>query len=175
MTKIDSRHRVILTIDDQRVFQQEAGGPEDLKYVDQQQAIAADDMQTRFNHIRVHVTAGMHRIGVAFVERSFAQCDSPLQPIAMLPEMERYPNIPGFDVSGPFNVTSVSETPSRQRIFVCRPASEAEEAPCARRILARLASEAFRRPATQEDLAAPLQFYASGVPRAASRPASKAA
>jgi mono/diheme cytochrome c family protein len=162
VTKIDSRHRVILTIDDQRVFQQEAGGPEDLKYVDQQQAIAADNMQARFNHIRVRVPAGMHRIGVAFVERSYAQSDSPLQPIAMLPEMERYPNIPGFDVSGPFNVNAVGETPSRQRIFVCRPASEAEEASCARRILSRLASEAFRRPASQEDLAAPLQFYASG-------------
>ena len=36
----------------------------------------------------------MHRIGVTFVERSYAQSDSPLQPIAMLPEMERYPNIP---------------------------------------------------------------------------------
>lgn len=162
VTKIDSRHRVILTIDDQRVFQQEAGGPDDLKYVDQQQAIAADNMQARFNHIRVRVPAGLHRIGVAFVERSYAQSDSPLQPIAMLPEMERYPNIPGFDVSGPFNVSGVGETPSRQRIFVCRPASEAEEAPCARRILARLASDAFRRPATQDDLAAPLQFYASG-------------
>jgi len=162
VTKIDSRHRVILTIDDQRVFQNEAGGPEDLKYVDQQQAIAADNMQARFNHIRVRVPAGMHRIGVAFVERSYAQSDSPLQPIAMLPEMERYPNIPGFDVSGPFNVSSVGETPSRQRIFICRPAAEAEEAPCARRILSKLASEAFRRPVTQEELAAPLQFYASG-------------
>ncbi len=162
VTKIDSRHRVILTIDDQRVFQNEAGGPEDLKYVDQQQAIAADNMQARFNHIRVRVPAGLHRIGVAFVERSFAQSDSPLQPIAMLPEMERYPNIPGFDVSGPFNVSGVGDTPSRQRIFACRPATEAEEAPCARRILGKLASEAFRRPATQDDLAAPLQFYASG-------------
>jgi hypothetical protein len=162
VTKIDSRHRVILTIDDQRVFQNEAGGPEDLKYVDQQQAIAADNMQARFNHIRARVPAGMHRIGVAFVERSYAQSDSPLQPIAMLPEMERYPNIPGFDVSGPFNVSSVGETPSRQRIFICRPAAEAEEAPCARRILSKLATEAFRRPVTQEELAAPLQFYASG-------------
>jgi hypothetical protein len=162
VTKIDSRHRVILTIDDQRVFQNEAGGPEDLKYVDQQQAIAADNMQARFNHIRARVPAGMHRIGVAFVERSYAQSDSPLQPIAMLPEMERYPNIPGFDVSGPFNVSSVGETPSRQRIFICRPAAEAEEAPCARRILSKLATEAFRRPVTQEELAAPLQFYTSG-------------
>ncbi len=162
VTKIDARHTVILTIDDQRVFQQDAGGPEDQRYVDQQQAIAADNMQARFNHIRVRVRAGVHRIGVAFIERSQAQSDSPLQPIAMLPEMERYPNIPGFDVSGPFNVTGVGDTPSRRRIFVCRPASASEEMPCARRILLKLATEAFRRPATEEDLAAPLQFYQSG-------------
>jgi hypothetical protein len=162
VTKIDARHTVILTIDDQRVFQQDAGGPDDQRYVDQQQAIAADNMQARFNHIRVRVKAGVHRIGVAFIERSYAQSDSPLQPIAMLPEMERYPNIPGFDVSGPFHVTGVGDTPSRRRIFLCHPASANEELPCARRILLQLASEAFRRPATEEDLAAPLQFYDSG-------------
>jgi hypothetical protein len=162
VTKIDSRHRVVLVIDDQRVFQQEAGGPEDLKYVDQQQAIAADNMQARFNHIRVRIPAGVHRVGVAFVERSHAQSDSPLQPIAMLPEMERFPSIPGIDIAGPFNVSGVGDTPSRRRIFICRPADTADELPCARRILTNLASQAFRRPATEEDLAAPLRFYASG-------------
>ena len=58
-------------------------------------------MQARFNDIRVKVKAGPHRVGVAFMQRSFAQSDSPLQPIAMLPEMERYPTIPGIDISGP--------------------------------------------------------------------------
>ena len=162
VTKIDARHRVILTIDDQRVFQQEAGGPEDQRYVDQQQAIAADNMQARFNHIRVRIGAGVHRIGVTFVERSYAQSDSPLQPIAMLPEMERYPNIPGMVVSGPFNVTGVGDTASRRKIFLCRPANEAEELPCAQRILSALATEAFRRPVSAEDLQAPMQFYATG-------------
>ncbi len=159
VTKVDSTHRVILTIDGRRVFQQDAGGPEDLKAVDQRQAIAADEMQNRFNHISVQVKAGVRRVGVAFVQRSLAQSDSPLQPIAMLPEMERAPNIPGLTVSGPFNVTGVSETPSRRRVFVCRPATAAEELPCARRILGNLATAAFRRPVTEEDLKAPLEFY----------------
>jgi len=104
----------------------------------------------------------VHRIGVAFVERSYAQSDSPLQPIAMLPEMERYPNIPGMEVSGPFNVSGVGDTASRRKIFICRPASPAEEEPCAQRILGQLATEAFRRPVTAEDLQAPMQFYLSG-------------
>jgi hypothetical protein len=159
VTKVDDRHRVILTIDGRRVFQEEFGGPEDLKYVDQQQAIAADDMQNRFNNIRVKVKAGVRRVGVTFVQRSFAQSDSPLQPIAALPEMERVPSIPGFTVSGPFNVTGVSDTASRYKIFLCQPRSPSEELPCAQEILGTLASEAFRRPATAEDLRAPLDFY----------------
>lgn len=159
VTKVDDTHKVILTIDGRRVFQDQFGGPEDLKYVDQQQAIAADDMQNRFNNIRVKVKAGVRRVGVAFIQRSFAQSDSPLQPIAELPEMERVPNIPGLTVSGPFNVTGVSETPSRRKIFSCMPRSPSEELPCATEILGTLASEAFRRPATEADLKAPMDFY----------------
>jgi mono/diheme cytochrome c family protein len=162
VTKIDAPHTVVMTIDDVPVFRQEAGGRKDLDDVDQRQAIAADEMQARFNQIRVRIRAGLHRVGVTFVQRSFAQSDSPLQPIAMLPEMERVPTIPGIDISGPFNVTGVSETASRQKIFVCRPASADEELPCAKRILGRLVSEAFRRPATDADLEAPLAFYAVG-------------
>ena len=160
VTKVDDAHSVILTIDGRRVFQQTVGGPEDLKAVDQRQAIAADELQERFNHISTVVKAGVHRIGVAFVQRSFAQSDSPLRPIAMLPEMERVPTIPGFTVSGPFNVTGVGDTDSRRKIFVCRPGSPAEELPCARQILSGLATEAFRRPVNNTDLEAPLAFFA---------------
>jgi len=162
VTRVDQPHKVIMTLDDVRVFEQEVGGAEDLKAVDQRQAAAADELQARFNHIRVKIKAGPRRIGIAFVQRSFAQSDSPLQPIAMLPEMERFPTIPGVHISGPFNVTGVSETESRRRIFVCRPAAQAEELPCAQKILTRLAEQAFRRPITEEDLKAPLAFYAMG-------------
>ncbi|HTC54027.1 MAG TPA: DUF1592 domain-containing protein [Steroidobacteraceae bacterium] len=162
VTKIDAPHTVILTIDDVRVFQGTVGGPKDLQAVDVRQAEAADELQARFNHIRVRIKAGPHQVGVAFVERSFAESDSPLEPIAELPEMERYPTIPGFDVSGPFNVTGVGDTESRRRIFICHPASQEQEEPCARRILANLATEAFRRPVTDADLEPLMRFYAMG-------------
>jgi mono/diheme cytochrome c family protein len=162
ITKVDDAHKVVMTIDDVPVFGQSFGGPEDLKDVDNRQAAAADEMQNRFNHIRLRLNAGPHRVGVAFVQRSFAESDSPLQPIAQLPEMERYPTIPGFDVSGPFNATGVGITASREKIFICRPTTAEEELPCARRILAQLASESFRRPATDDDLQAPMAFYAAG-------------
>jgi hypothetical protein len=162
VTKIDQPHRVIMVIDDARVFQQDVGGKADLDAVDIRQAIAADEMQSRFNRIRVRVTAGTHRVGVAFVQRSFAQSDSPLLPIAMLPEMERAPTIPGVDISGPFEVTGIGDTPSRRKIFLCRPTRADAELPCARRILEQLAGEAYRRTPTVEDLRAPLDFYALG-------------
>lgn len=162
VTKVDATHHVILTVDGNRVFDGSFGGPEDLKAVDQHQAIAADEMQDRFNHIRVRVKAGEHKVGVTFIQRSFAESDSPLQPIAELPEMERVPAIPGVDIAGPFNVTGVGDTESRRRVFICHPASQEEETPCARRILAHLAEQAFRRPVTDDDMRAPMAFYDAG-------------
>ena len=38
-------------------------------------------------------------------------------------------------ISGPFNITGPGDTPSRRRIFVCQPASDKDEEPCARKIL----------------------------------------
>ena len=160
VTKIDAPHRVIMTVDGARVFEQVVGGPEDLKLVDQTFAMGEGALQKRFNHIRVPVKAGTHRIGVAFVMRSMAESDSQLQPVAMLPEMERSPSIPGLDISGPFNAHGASDTDTRQRIFSCRPQNADEELPCARQILRRLAQAAYRRPVNEEDLRAPLEFFA---------------
>ncbi len=151
-----------MTIDGVPVFSETLGGPQDLHDVDVRQSEAAEEMQARFMNIRVKVKAGPHKVGVSFVQRSFAESDSPLQPIAMLPEMERAPTIPGIDIAGPFNVSGVGETESRKRIFVCHPASPAEEPSCAKTILTRLATEAFRRPVNEEDLKAPMSFYAMG-------------
>jgi hypothetical protein len=162
ITKIDAAHRVVLLIDDRRVFENSFGGPEDLKLVDQTFAGGEGALQSRFNHIRVQVKAGQRRVGVAFVERSHAESDSQLQPIAMLPEMERIPGIPGVVVSGPFNSTGVTPTTSRQRLFVCHPATADDELPCAKRILGGVAQRAFRRSVTDDDLRAPLQFFAQG-------------
>ncbi len=62
-------------------------------------------------------------------------------------------------VEGPYNVTGVSDTPTRERLFVCRPASAAEESACAEQVLSSLARRAFRRPVDSEDIAASLAFY----------------
>ena len=90
--------------------------------------------------ILMKIKAGPHKVGVAFVQRSFAQSDSPLQPIAMLPEMERVPTIPGVDISGPVQRHRRERDREPQAHLRLPPrVSRAEEPPCARRILANLA------------------------------------
>ena len=59
-------------------------------------------------------------------------------------------------------MASASDTAARKKIFVCRPASKADEPACAKNIVSTLIKHAYRRPATPEDLAAVMQFYTSG-------------
>jgi hypothetical protein len=74
-------------------------------------------------------------------------------------------NAPGIDmlyISGPFDGKTPQQTSSRQRIFTCRPAKAAEEAPCARQILSALARRAYRRPVTEADVEPLLAIYREG-------------
>lgn len=62
-------------------------------------------------------------------------------------------------VTGPFNITGRGDTPSRAKIFTCRPKAASEEEPCARQILASLSRRAFRRPVTDADLRPLVGFF----------------
>src|SRR6202165_5475169 len=65
-------------------------------------------------------------------------------------------------ISGPNDVAGLSDTPSRQKIFVCHPARVADEEPCARKILSTLAHRAYRRPVTDKDVRTLLRVYEAG-------------
>ncbi len=72
------------------------------------------------------------------------------------------PSLDKLTIAGPYNTTGRGDTPSRETIFVCRPATAAEEGPCAKTILTHLARRAFRRPVTDADIQPLLAFYRSG-------------
>ena len=72
----------------------------------------------------------------------------------------RMPTITTVTVAGPYAATGSGETPSRQRIFVCRPATPADETPCAREILSTLARRAYRGHVADGDVDVLLDFYA---------------
>jgi Protein of unknown function (DUF1592)/Protein of unknown function (DUF1588)/Protein of unknown function (DUF1595)/Protein of unknown function (DUF1587)/Protein of unknown function (DUF1585) len=74
-------------------------------------------------------------------------------------------NQPGVDmlyVSGPFDATRPDSTPSRQRVFVCRPTGTATEESCARQIFSSLAKRAYRRPVSEADIRPLLAIYREG-------------
>jgi hypothetical protein len=125
--------------------------------------------------VTVPVKAGTRSVGVTFVRRAWEPED-----VAQPPRTgwgfgtdEMYDANPGVEtvtIEGPFKTTGVSETPSRQRIFSCRPRAESRGRPqaasgeeaCARTILSALARRAYRRPVTADDVDTLVEFYRIG-------------
>jgi hypothetical protein len=119
----------------------------------------------------IKIKAGPQRIAAAFIEKA----EGPIEDLIAQPELSlvdlNNAETPGmtslvhlreFSIVGPANVTGVSETPSRRKIFTCRPGSAAEEVPCAKKIIGTLARQAFRRPVSDSDLEGLLSFYQEG-------------
>ncbi len=69
------------------------------------------------------------------------------------------PTLDRVEISGPYNAKGASETPSRARIFVCKPSHPEDEAACASRILFTLARRAFRRDVSNADVRPFLAAY----------------
>lgn len=119
----------------------------------------------------IKIKAGPQRISASFIvkqdgplEDEYRMIEQSLVDVSAgtVPGMSTLPHLHEFSVTGPTHATGVSDTPSRSRIFVCRPVTGADEIPCAKRILAGLARQAYRRPTTDNDVEALLGFYQSG-------------
>ena len=161
---IEYRHKLIMTIDGVRVFEQEIGGEEDSRDIDQNQMPAVIAIYDRFRNVTLPVQAGRHEVGVTWIARNHAEGDYLLEDFRPGLGVPDIPRIRGTEIIGPFNPTGISSpTESRERIFVCEPGSAAEEPACAREILTNLARQAFRRPVDEADLAPLLAFYEQGV------------
>jgi mono/diheme cytochrome c family protein len=159
---MEYQHRVILTIDGVKVFENHVGGEEDMRNIDQKQAPAVAAISGRFQNISVNVKAGPHKVGVTFVARTFAESDEILYSFKPGSGEDRIARVGSLEVVGPFNPAGISATPSRDKIFVCLPANANDELACATKIVSTFARRAFRRPVTDRDLAAPLAFYKDG-------------
>ncbi len=70
--------------------------------------------------------------------------------------------IASLEIHGPYGGKVPAETPSRRRVFVCRPSGPHDEEPCARTIMGTLARRAYRRPVTDIDLAPLMEIFAIG-------------
>ncbi len=118
--------------------------------------------------LRVPVKAGPHAVAAAFPKKTSALLETERQPYQAHFNMDRHPRpqpaLYSISVNGPYEAKGPGDTPSRRRIFVCRPAKAGEEEGCAKRILATLMRRAYRRPVTDADLRIPMRFYKDALP-----------
>ncbi|HEY2150787.1 MAG TPA: DUF1592 domain-containing protein [Vicinamibacterales bacterium] len=120
---------------------------------------------------RIHVKAGPQHVAAAFIQTFDGVVDDLVSPIEQTLADTEYgdnvgitilPHLRDFSITGPYTVSGVSDTPSRRKIFTCRPTAASDEIACARKITTQLASEAYRRPANNEDVESLMEFYAEG-------------
>ena len=117
-------------------------------------------------NMRTQVTGGPHVVQVAFIKRPSALVETERQPYLASYNSDRTPRtqpaLYSVSIAGPFNPHGIGETPSRKRIFTCRPAKAADEQSCARTILSTMARRAYRRPAAAAEVQTLLDFYKQG-------------
>ena len=117
--------------------------------------------------VRFAAPAGPATLAVSFVERhayreGMRRPDYRVTSYEYAGDQTIPPGIGSVEVRGPYHITGRGDTPSRRRIFTCRPETEADETPCATEIVSRLARRAFRRPVTGRDVEMLLGFYEEG-------------
>ena len=120
--------------------------------------------------IRMPVKAGPHTLGAAFIKKNHAPVEDVIQPFEFSlfepavdgdPNWTFVPHLASMAVTGPLRHRR-RRHPDAAAIFVCRPASERDEAQCARQIVETLATRAFRHPVDREQLSTLMDFYAAG-------------
>ena len=136
---------------------------------------AWDDYRTSADaelEVRFNATAGTRDVGISFIGKTW-ESEGILQPalreygatVTETTDTSSRPEGPGVGtvtIDGPFDTTGPGDTPSRARLFVCRPTDPADETDCARSIFATLARRAYRRPLTEQDLEPILPFFEAG-------------
>ena len=119
----------------------------------------------------IQVSAGPHRVTAAFVRQFEGELDDLIRPIdhtladgqiGIGYGVTTQQHLQRMTILGPFEVTGVSDTPTRRRVFTCRPTAPDEERPCAERIVTRLAERAYRRDVERSDIEGIMRFYDQG-------------
>ena len=120
------------------------------------------DRRVESIEVRVPVRAGRRRVSATFVKITSALFDGVVQEYAKpRPHSQLKSFVRRIGITGPFDPV-VAETPSRRRIFTCRPSGAQDELRCAREIMSTLARRAYRRPVTADDVGKLMTFYEVG-------------
>ena len=158
-------HDVEFTVDGERVHLATIGGKDDLAAMFEKPTDLGDAVDARLR-VRVPVKAGPRTVAVAFVQDPAIEDSVRLQGYVRSSadnfDWAGRPHMQTLAITGPFNATGPGDTPSRRRIFVCRPSRPGAERACAKEILSAVARRAYRKPLTDADLEPVLSFYDRG-------------
>lgn len=162
MRGMEDAHQIEVSMDGKRVALITAGGKADFVRMASNPGDFGLDLDKRLT-VRIPVKAGSHSIAAAVLLRSHAEADALIKPFMRTTidglDITGDPSVDRITVEGPFAATGVSNTPSRNKIYVCKPANAQDELPCARKVISTLLRHAWRRPLTDSDLETPLSFY----------------
>jgi mono/diheme cytochrome c family protein len=159
---MEFENTLVAMLDGKEFYRTHVGGEEDLRAIDQKQDPAVDAINKRLKNIRFKATAGMHKVAVTFLERTFAESDARFFTIAPEGGQEKLKAIRSFEVRGPFEATGVSMNAARTKVFSCYPHAPAEEQACAEQIITKLATQAFRGQLDAENEAGLMGLYNAG-------------
>ncbi|HEY1302255.1 MAG TPA: DUF1592 domain-containing protein [Vicinamibacterales bacterium] len=183
---LEYENQLEVTVDGERVLLAPVGGPDDYTRSSINATDVVNALASRLQ-VRVKVHAGQRPVGAAFLQKPAAQGAWRLQPFmrsTIVPtDTLGLPHVENITISGPFNPTGVSDTPTRRRLFVCpstrsarsgqaastrsarsgqAPSSDGNDLSCAKTILSTLARRAYRRPVDESDLKPLMAFYDAG-------------
>jgi mono/diheme cytochrome c family protein len=183
-------HQLEISVDGARVHLASFGGDKEIAASSDNPTTTGDAVDGRFT-ARVPLKAGPRTISVAFIEKTHALNTRRLENYERSSsdtiDFSGSPHIDEVLLTGPFSPTGSGDTPSRRRIFTCRPppspaaapggasarlrrdppangagGAVTEEEQCAQKIIATLARRAYRGDVTREDTQALLAFFKQG-------------
>lgn len=147
---LETAHQVEFSLDGRRIKLATFGGNEDLAALFDKPTDTGDAVDARLD-VQVPVTAGAHTIAVAFLANPQFAEPARLEPFVRSSvdnfDWSGHPHLQILTVSGPFDPAGPGDTPTRKRIFLCRPEKPANAEACARRILSNLIARAYRQAA----------------------------
>jgi cytochrome c553 len=164
---LEHPHQLEISVDGERLLLQTVGGDAEAGRPGATITDKSDFTDARLR-VRVAIQAGPRDLAATFV-RKIGESTARLRPFdrsnADTYESIGRPHVETLTVLGPFMASGAGDTPSRRRIFICRPDNRSpsrDEEACARKILSTLAQRAYRRPVTAADLELLLPFYREG-------------
>ena len=119
--------------------------------------------------VTVPVRAGSHLVGVTFLADNYRPTLDLIKQYERksledngIPQLQYYPAVGILRIRGPFNATRPVDSSSIRKVYTCRPATAAQEEPCAKEIVTTLMRHAYRRPVTPQDMEWVWGFYVEG-------------